>query len=102
MDKLKRALRYFDGESGLDNSQVQYFLGKALKSGDLGKKEILIDLCHALSDDSFNWKDFISEINLINNLDTLTNQDVKDYILDMVCDLIFTIDVKQKDSNQPT
>ena len=101
MDKLKKALRYFDGESGLDNSQVQYFLRKSFKCGDLSKKEILIDLCHALSIDNFDWKGFISEINLINDLEPLTNQDIKDYILDLVCDLIFTIDVNQKDSNYP-
>lgn len=94
MDSLLKALRYFDGESGLDNIQVQYFLKKAFQSGELNKKIIINDLSFKITDPNYDWRKFVKNLNLINNIDESSQEDIKEYVLDLVCDHILPIQFK--------
>jgi hypothetical protein len=92
MDSLIKALRYFDGESGLDNMQVKYFLKKAFDSRDLIKKNIIKDLCSKIFDSNYDWRDYLKNLKLINCIEEFSQEQIKEYILDLVCDHILSIE----------
>jgi hypothetical protein len=93
MDSLYKSLRFFDGDSGLDNLQVKFFLRKAFLSGELKKKDILIDISLKLSDPDFNWRDYLNGTNFINNIQDVSQDQLKEYVLELVCDYILSIEL---------
>ncbi|MBK7096996.1 MAG: hypothetical protein IPH57_18745 [Saprospiraceae bacterium] len=93
MKNLFTALSYFDGNSGLDNFQVKEYLKKAFLEKRLIKKEILLELCSALNDKNFEWKSFVKHFNWFYNLDEMTEGDICNYVIDLICDQILTVEI---------
>ncbi len=92
MKNLYFALNYFNGESGLDNMQIRKYLKNAFVSGKLSKRDIVKELCFVINEPDFDWADFVKDFNWFYNLDEYSNSEIKDYVIDLVCDLILTID----------
>lgn len=93
MKNLFTALSYFDSNSGLDNFQVREYLKKAFIEKRLSKKEILLELCSALNDKNFEWKTYVKNFSWFYNLDEMTEDDIRNYVIDLVCDMILSIDI---------